>query len=110
MTTRMDNNGFISYQHNILIEGLSKSCDSVTVMSAIKSYVENNSTDTPISSVAVFNTKEYYDSGETLSQPKKFYGDCVVEVWFDENYAKPSKFYFFDNNGNSGYVGVRWKQ
>jgi hypothetical protein len=110
MIIRMDNNGFISYQHHILIEGLSKSCDSAIVMSAIKSYVENNNTDTPIGSVAVYNSTEHFDRGETLSQPKEFFADCVVEVWLEETSGKPKEFEFFDNNGNRNYEGVRWKQ
>lgn len=109
MTTRLDNNGSTSYQHSILIEGLSKDCDSITVMSTVKNYLENNNSDTPISSVAVFNSTEHYDPSETLSQPKEFYGNCVVEIWFDQTSGRPREFVFFDNNGNRDYEGGRWK-
>jgi len=105
---RLEDNGSVSYQHNILIEGITKNCDSITVMSAIKSYVENNSSDTPILNVAVFNSTENYDRGETLSQPKEFYGDCVVEVWFDLPTGKPESFSFFYNSDKGKYKGVRW--
>jgi len=110
LTIRLDNNGSISYQHEVLLEGLSKNCDSTTVMTAIKNYMENNASDTPISSVAVYNSAEHFDSGETLSQPKEFYGDCVVSVWFDATSGKPREFDFYNYKGNRDYEGVRWKR
>lgn len=105
----MDNNGSISYQHSILVKGLSKGCDSVTVLAAIKNYVESNPSETPISSVGVFNSIEYFDRGETLSQSKEFYGDCVVEVWLDTSSGLPRNFVFFDKNGNVKFEGNMWK-
>ena len=39
---------------------------------------------------------DHFDGGETLSQPKEFFADCVVEVWFDETSGKPRGFEFFE--------------
>jgi hypothetical protein len=105
----MSTNGILSYSHSIFIEGLSKDCDSNIVMAAIKDYVENTSSDVPVASVSVFNSLNHFDEGETLSQPKEFYGDCVVEVWFAPSSKLPEKFIFFNASGNTKYEGNRWK-
>jgi hypothetical protein len=103
------NNGDISYSHYILIEGVSKNCDSTTVMSAIKNYIDTTNSGKPISSVAAFNSIGHYDSGETLSQPKEFFGDCVMEVWFEKTNGRPTDFIFFNNSGDEEYRGSRWR-
>lgn len=110
LTIEMSKNGSVSYQHHILIQGLSKKCDSLTVMSAVNNYLISRSSDTPISSVAVYNSTKHFDSGETLSQAKEFFADCVVEVWFDQTSGRPKQFIFSNNNGETDYEGVRWKQ
>ena len=109
LATKLDNNGSISYQHSILVKGLSKGCDSAIVLTAVKNYVKSTSSETPISSVEIFNSIEHFDSGETLSQPKDLYRDCVVEVWFDTSSGLLRNFVFFDKDGNINFEGNRWK-
>ena len=109
LTIELKNNGAVSYDHHILAEGLTKDCDSATVMNVVKSYMQGTVKNTPISCVEVFNSIKHFDRGETLSQPKALYGDSVVEVWFDASTGEPRKFYFFNNNGNKIYEGERWK-
>jgi hypothetical protein len=101
---------FKSYSHYILIDGLSKDCDSATVMTAINSYFDNTAEDIPISSVSVFSSLKHFDIGETLSQPKALWGDCVIEVWFKDSTKIPEEFRFYNYWGNLSCEGNRWKQ
>jgi hypothetical protein len=103
------NNDEVSYHHCLFVQDLSKSCDSATVLAVINRYLQDNHSDLPVSGVSVFHSLEHYDSGESLSQSKDFYGDCVVEVWFDASSGRPRSFYFYDSRGNIEFEGTRWK-
>ena len=108
-TFRLDNNDSITYHHYILVKDLSKDCDSALVLSVIKHYLQDNRSDLPVSGVSVFNSVKHYKSGESLSQLKDFYGDCVVEVWFDSPSGRPRSFYFYNRKGKVEFEGTRWK-
>ncbi len=110
-TIQLNNNGRISYQHLVLMEGLNKkNADSALILESVKIYLEKQKEDTPILSVEIFNSKSGYDPGESLSQSKEFYKSCVVTIWFDSLSAMPYKFYFYDENGEVSYEGSYWRK
>lgn len=99
-STDRDLDGF---DHWILVEGLSRNCDSITVMTAINSYIKNTFSDTPIIRVIVFNSWGRIERGENP------FVDGVVEVFFNKTDRTPIKFVFFNDYGEIDYEGVRWK-
>lgn len=103
------NNGEVSYSHEIEVKGASFGCDSASIMGAIKKYIELNPSDTPIRDITVFKSMENFDKGESLSQPKAYYDDQVITVYFDEETNSPKSFAFYDG-GHKVYEGNRWKQ
>ena len=102
------NGGVVSSSHHIVVEGISLNCDSSTVMNIIKSYIETDTSNIPVSDIWIFKSKKHYDEGETLSQPKEYFDDEVMEVYFDEATHKPERFVFYDG-GRKFYEGNRWK-
>lgn len=103
------NNGVVSYSHEVQLKGVSLKCDSTSIMAAINKYLESNSKDMPVSDVQVFSSRENYDSGESLSQPKEYWNDLVVSVHLDTATNKPESFVFY-SSGRKIYEGKRWKQ
>lgn len=106
----LDNNGKLSYQHLILIEKLERRClDSSITLRAIDAYIEGMNDEKPVASIEIFNSKEGFDIGETLSQPKEIYKNCLVTIWFDPNTGKAYKYLFYDRDGDVAYEGPLWK-
>ena len=104
-------NGVLSYQHLVLIEDLEKICaDSSFIMQAVDKYIAGLNVEKPVASIEIFNSSKGFDFGETLSQPKDIYKNCIVTIWFDITSGKPYKYYFYDNNGDEVYEGPLWKQ
>jgi hypothetical protein len=103
------NDGDVSYDHEVLVRGITKKCDSATVMTIVRKYVQAQSQNVPIHSVQIFQSKEHFDIAETLSQPRSYYADCVVWVFLNRQTAEPKEFRFYDNNGDVSYEGTRWK-
>ena len=92
------------------MKGVKKGClDSSEIMKVINSYINQAKDEVPISSVEIFNSKEGYDQGETLSQPPDFYKNCIVTIWFDVATGKPYNFYFYSSDGKVLYEGPRWQ-
>jgi hypothetical protein len=107
-TIEGSNNGDISYFHELLVPGISRKCDSATVMATIKTYVQEQNQYIPVRGVRLFQSKEHFDRGETLSQPKSYYRDCVAEVYINRQTGAPEEFAFYNNSGEVSYRGARW--
>jgi hypothetical protein len=105
------NNEKISYKHLVLVEGLDKRClDSITGMRIVDNYIKSQDKDLPIRRIQLFNSIDNFDQGETLSQPKSFYGDCLVEILLDTVKLTPIGFTFYSSSGMVTYEGSSWKK
>jgi len=101
------NNGFISYYHEVLMEGLSSSClDSALVLNLIAKYIDTSSYK-PIGGIGIFKSKSGYDIGETLSQPKEYNNNRVLSIRFYQDSIRPREFLFL-KNGKVIYEGNKW--
>lgn len=110
LAVELGENSAISYQHLVLLEGFDKRClDSNAVLKVARQYISETSVDTPIHGIRFFNSLKNFDSGETLSQPKSFFKNSLVSIWFSENTKQPELFIFYDRQGSSKYEGTRWQ-
>ncbi|MBX2922900.1 MAG: hypothetical protein KF746_11950 [Chitinophagaceae bacterium] len=101
------NNGFISYYHEVLMEGLSSSClDSLIILNLVAKYMDTADFK-PIGAIGIFRSKSGYDPGETLSQPKEYNDNEILSIDFYQDSTLPKEFSFY-RKGKIIYEGRNW--
>lgn len=103
----MDNKPVFS--HYVLANGLYREClDSALLMERVKDYLTYTLRDTPIVSIHVYNSLNGYDSGESSSQPKRFFRNEILRIDIDTATHLFTNFTFLDSDREKIYSGPNW--
>jgi len=98
-----------TYWDYVVADSLYRGCiDSTETVKMLSDYIKSRSDENKLYKVSVLNKVQDYDRGEDLSQPKSFFNNVLIEVYFDTSNYKPTTFVFYDSGHKEIYRGKQW--
>ncbi len=109
MSVRTGEDSIYTYWDYVLADSINRDCiDSAEVVKMLLKYIAMRQDENKLYKISLLNKIEDFDKGEDLSQPKSFFDNILIDVYFDTISYKTKEFIFYNSNHKEIYRGNNW--